>query len=426
MDKKTIISFFVLGTFVFGETLDTLYKNKNYKECYKNSQELIEQNFENESTNLYYGMCAFELRKFKESIEVLERVLILNENNQRARLELAKSYMALKMYENAKFELQIVLKSNPPESVKTNIEKFLEVIEQKSKQHSYSLVFNIRTGYDSNINASATKEELESLYPNTTSIGEVKANYFNQTFFFKHNYTPRSTNKTAWENSFLAVNQNNFEKTDNANGDDYDYSYFKLISTPVYFSKNYLFKPNFFLSNLFYAGDNLLYTYGLNPTLKYSLDKDTILGVSAQYYQKRYHENIDLNKELDYYDTVLKYTKLFGNDIVELKGMYSKENAVRESSSYVSKDGLGIAFSYLKNMKPWSLSFSSNYTQYDYTNNRDDIQRGVSSSATYDINKQLSLGISLSYQENSSNLIQFEYSKTTAGLMLSYKTKGLF
>jgi hypothetical protein len=388
-------------------------------------------------------MCSLELKQFKEAVEVLERVLILNDNNQRARLELSRAYMALKMYENAKYELQKVLASNPPQSVKDNVEKFLGAIERQSKEHSYSLMVSITSGFDTNVNASATKEDLiagiESTDDSTTVFqddgnftgGEVDAYFLGETLFFKHNYTPRNSNQTAWENSFLAVNQSNFEKDNKDEADEYDYSYLKLITTPVYFAKNYLFQPNFFVSQLYYSGSSLFHTYGLNPSFNYSLDNSNYMGISAQYYKKKYYGQENNDKELDYYDAVLKYTKAYQNSMVEFKGLLSKENALRESSAYTSRDTRGISLNYLTKLKPWTISLSSGYTKYKYkpdsnTEKRYDRVQSLYGNVMYDIDKGISLGLSFSYQKNRSNLVQFEYSKTTAGLMLIYKTKGLF
>ena len=80
----------------------------------------------------------------------LERVLAAQPNNHSARLELARAYFILEEYARARQEFEAVLALDPPASVVSKIDRFLNAIRRKEGRYrttgSGSRVYPIRNG----------------------------------------------------------------------------------------------------------------------------------------------------------------------------------------------------------------------------------------------------------------------------------------
>ena len=414
--------------------IENIYESGQFQKCYDISNEQMKNDFTDEKANLYFGMCAYSLGKYKESVETLERVLIINEENQRGRLELAKSYMALKMYEVAKNELLIVLQTHPPQNVKINVEKFIDYIDKQSKQNSYSLVASLSSGYDTNTNASQSAEALQSIYPNSTSIGEVDAYYLNETLNFSHFYRPRNNEHFLLQNNLLFANQNNFDNNSKTNENEYNYSYVKVTTSPSYLSQDFKISPNFFVSRLTYGNKSLLNTVGLNPEFSYIVNKNLKVDLSTQYYQKNYFNQSDYGKELEHYDGAISINYFNGNDMLFGKITVANENKKYDSlENFIDKNSVNINGGYNFSNNKYTGGFGISYLKSSYDDNallslskREDTTRSYFGTLNYRVNENLDFGIMISKQINDSNEISAEYSKLTTGLVLTYKTRGLF
>ena len=114
--------------------------------------------------DLQYGVAAVDVGLFSEGIFALERVTMNEPANNYARLELARAYFAAQEDERAKVEFERVLASNPPAEVRENIRPYLDTISARESRRRavWRGSMDIRTGYDSNINAS-TDDDLSSL-----------------------------------------------------------------------------------------------------------------------------------------------------------------------------------------------------------------------------------------------------------------------
>ena len=114
--------------------------------------------------DLQYGVAAVDTGFFSEGIFALERVIVAQPDNQYARLELARAYFAAQEDERARAEFERVLASNPPTEVRNNIRPYLDTIiaRESSRRAVWRGSLDLRTGYDSNVNA-ATEDDLSFL-----------------------------------------------------------------------------------------------------------------------------------------------------------------------------------------------------------------------------------------------------------------------
>ena len=133
-------------------------------QAYELALEMLEQWEGEPAFDLQYGVAAVDTGFFSEGIFALERVIANQPDNDYGRLELARAYFAAQEDERAKVEFERVLAANPPAEVRNNVRPYLDtIIARESRRRAvWRGSLDLRTGYDSNINAS-TDDDLSYL-----------------------------------------------------------------------------------------------------------------------------------------------------------------------------------------------------------------------------------------------------------------------
>lgn len=120
--------------------------------AYEIFTDLLKKEPGNERINFAYGMTCFALKDYSRARLAFERVLYINRGNDRARLELARTYLASGQLDLAKEQFELVLTRNPPESVQKNIQAYLEQIKRGTKRWSFSTRVDLGAFMDDNVN----------------------------------------------------------------------------------------------------------------------------------------------------------------------------------------------------------------------------------------------------------------------------------
>lgn len=127
-----------------------------------------------------FGLAAIHAGHHSEGVLALERHLSVIPANDRARLELARGYFELGDYLRARQEFEFVLKYNPPQEVRANIERYFEAMqtrESASRPSSARRYLEFGGGYDTNVNAGTFNSVINLptpvviVDPNSKSIG---------------------------------------------------------------------------------------------------------------------------------------------------------------------------------------------------------------------------------------------------------------
>lgn len=111
--------------------------------------------------DFYYGVAAIDTGHVNEGLFALERVLLAQPNNLRARLELARGYFLLREDSRARQEFAAVLAQDPSEQVKANIQRFVDAIRLREGRYrpSSSAYVEFGMGHDTNV-SSATDASI--------------------------------------------------------------------------------------------------------------------------------------------------------------------------------------------------------------------------------------------------------------------------
>jgi len=121
-----------------------------------------------------YGLAAVDAGFIGEGVFALERYLQSRPEDLRARLELARGFYYLEQYDRARDEFDRVLAAQPPEQVRENVERFLDLIRHRESRYRTTTGYflEVGAGYDSNIN-NAPKDD--SFYAPAIGAGEIAA-----------------------------------------------------------------------------------------------------------------------------------------------------------------------------------------------------------------------------------------------------------
>lgn len=105
--------------------------------------------------DLLLGIAALDAGRPTEAVFALERVLAVQPNNQRAKMEMARAYYDAGENEASKQEFNSVHKSQLPPDVQKTIDKYLAAIDTRISNQKRQINFYIAgsAGYDSNVNA---------------------------------------------------------------------------------------------------------------------------------------------------------------------------------------------------------------------------------------------------------------------------------
>lgn len=123
--------------------------------------------------DFYYAQLQLHDGNTREAIFALERVLILQPEQHRARLDLARAYFANNNLVRSRTEFERVLATDPPAQVRSNIQAFLDRITaiERARDRQFTLFAGFEAGYDTNINGGGKQED--QLDPNLLGLTDL-------------------------------------------------------------------------------------------------------------------------------------------------------------------------------------------------------------------------------------------------------------
>jgi len=117
----------------------------------------IEQRAGSPDYDLLLGIAALESGQPTQAVFAFERVLVIEPDNTRARLELARAYYEMGENEASREEFTYARSQQVPQSVQQTIEEYLTAIDTRlrrgTQQSRLNFYLQIRGGYDSNVNS---------------------------------------------------------------------------------------------------------------------------------------------------------------------------------------------------------------------------------------------------------------------------------
>ncbi|EDZ62940.1 protein containing Tetratricopeptide repeat (TPR) domain [Sulfurimonas gotlandica GD1] len=303
--RKIVILLVGLSVFLFGselmESTDSKYEQavKSYKEKdFKNSYEILSKIYisklSDAKLNFYLGRSAFETGNYEVALAAFERVEMLDPANLGNKLEMARTYFMLKMYEDSELAFKEVLENpNIPQNLRTNIELYLsKVTKVQQKSFTYATV-NLDWVYDSNVNYGSIDSQYNintGTLPGTPEQSDRALQVYAD---IVNIYDLGDKNGFAFKNRFTLFLKD-YQKLD-----AFDVAYIGYSPSLLYKETKYLVEFVLGLDVLNLADKEYLRTVGFTPRFEYS-HTNTLRSISHIKYQKKYFSQsaqYDLNSD---------------------------------------------------------------------------------------------------------------------------------
>ena len=325
------------------------YKSKDFKATYKILSKLYLQNLSDANLNFYLGRAAYETGHYEVALAAFERVEILDSGNLRNRLEMARTYFMLKMYEDSQNAFKYVLENpNIPNSVRTNIELSLSrVLKVQQKSFTYARVM-ADILYDSNINYGS----LDDYQYGGGTLGKVDAVsdtalqvYANITNIYD----------TGDKGGIGVKNSLSFYLKDYMSENDYNVGYLSYAPSLLYKDINYMAEFVLGVDIMTLGGEKYLYTMSLMPRVQYKHTPTLSSILFFKYQDKNFFE--DAQEDLD----ASRYEISYGLQDILTPRSYLQGNIALINETKVRGANLNVDFNEFKVDVNYANQFTSKY-----------------------------------------------------------------
>jgi len=394
-----------------------LYDEQSYQEAYRAFSVLVEQDYSSIDYSFYLAQAAAKLNKHKEAITAYERILILQPNHIRSKLELGKLYYQLQEYTLSKSYFSSAQNDRIPETVRLNISRYLEKIEKQSRLGSLNgaLVFGL--GYDTNVNSApyASSWFVPVFGADFTNTTETVENAYHQEMALLNHYYD-STKKYGFgiKNSLLAYNKSIPGES------DYNILYLRYKPSLVFSTKNYKIDAAIQFDTMYYGGKAYLENYGLTPNITHQINPSAQLSAHLKLFKKNYLRTEDQGRDANYVEGGVTYQKLLNNRTAwHIDTMLIQERKESGNLTDVSNDMFalkaGVNYQYSTGIRIGGElgAFQKNYLDDSvfFLNKRQDNNIKIALDVSKILDKDLSLQTRAERIQNSSNQAAYEYTK---------------
>ena len=433
MLRSFIIILFVLPIYLFAFDAKQIYtkamvayKAKDFQTSYRLFSKLYLTKLSDVKLNFKLGKSAYETGHYEVALAAFERVEMLSPTNLRNKLEKARTYFMLKMYEDSELLFKEVL-ANPmiPKNVQRNVELYLAKVKKvQQKSFTYATI-GIDWLYDSNVNYGS----LDNTYNiGTTTLPtskeqvdralQVSANIVNI-------YDIGDTGGFALKNNISIFIKD--YKVQN----DYDMKYLAYMPSLVYKYTKYTAEMLVGVDTMTLAKKLYLKTYYLMPKLEYAHTHNVKSMIYIKYQRKYFQQDAQYN--LNSYHYELSY----GLQDILTPRSYVQANliAIQENKDHGTR--VDVDYREYNLNATYTNQFTSTYggsinaeikqrnyrdTSTLFNSKREDVSRTISGSISAKILKSLSFNIKALYNKVDSNQNVFAYQKYTlsAGIVKTF------
>jgi len=377
------------------------FKEKDYKRAYWLFKLLSNKTLNDPNINYYLGRSAYELAKYDEAIIAFDNILFQNADNIKIKFELAKVYLAISQFKEAKkYLLEIKSASKISPNFLKIINKYIEISENKMKKHFISGVLITGIEYDSNVNNRSSFD----VYNQTYNVPELKNDTEDESALAYNlvgvvNYAHKIDNNIYDKHNFMLYIKKMFDSKYNDREISL-ISYNPLLN--VRYSNKLEIDYSAFIDNMWVGNINTLTTYGLNPKIKYSYKNNIRLNGYLKYQVKKHKQDKDKPKDSTFKEigflVSYLYSEIFSSTFSVILSTEDKTNTntqMIDNNSYL----YSITGNYVYNE---NLFFSPllSYKEVRYS----DLHSLYN---IYEKQKEYKIGVSSTYLYDAKTLIQF-------------------
>ena len=312
--------------------------NEALEQQYEEAFQVLFQDPGNLEKTFKFAVLAVEIGNFESAISSLERMLLVNPDLPRVRLELGVLYFRLGSYQIAKAYLNRALEGpSVPDSVRERVEVFLAEIEKRLSQHAWSDSFYTGLRLQMNANAGPATPAVRANGADATLSDQFLKKRDENIFAsgsLKHTYDFQTQNGAILESGFTGyASQQRREKT-------LDLTLISIETGPRFATSPGLltdstYRPYATFTVVGLEQARYLTTYGLGLSGTKTINSKLAASANLERKKKKYRTSnsrptADLqNGSATSLELGLRYART-KNDRVSLTGQYTSTDALEE------------------------------------------------------------------------------------------------
>lgn len=426
--KKGLLIFSIMVSVLFAKTpyeeAISAFKNKNYKKAFEIFDKNRASYYNNTLYNYYYGLSSYMMGKYELALSAFERILFDNPNHHYAKFQLAKTYLKLYMYEDAKNEFEDLLDDPTfPNEAKPKIKQYLKIAKKYIKNSTINATVGVGVYYDSNINKTPESEKVFIPSFNTyVTSSSTKEDFYHQEFLsLKHSTDIFGRGKWSLSNDVFVLNKGYFKEKDENS------LYLGYYPTLSYKTSSYVASIMTQVMKAYKGGHGYQTAYFISPSIDFLIFNDIKTTLKASYSLQRYD---DINKK-EYDSHTTEGSIAFSNIKIKniypsFKFTYGKElkryNQRTDVSNKYGSAELSVLFPLNSSLfARWTNKYEmKHYIDYNrfFQNRRKDDLITSKIALTYQLSPTFIGELYYAYHHNNSNQSLYDYEKSSAGLAI--------
>jgi len=380
--------------------------------------------------DLWCGVAAVDVGRAGEGTMSIERYVLKNPGDARARLELARAYFYAGDDVSARREFEAVRAVDPPEDVRAGIDRYLEALKARESHYkpSFRGYVEAGVGYDSNVNAGVAQADiaLPVLGPVTVAnFGVKQSDGFGWLAGSVQLNRPIAPGVAIY-GGLAANGQFNFSKT------DFNIAQGAVSLGASWQNGRHTYYGTYSHGELAVGGDRYRHSDGVALEWRYALSELATTSVTPQYARIGY-SGLNEARDSDFYGGTVSLRKIWLTNwqpVLNLSAVGGREENRRDRDD-LSRDVYGVSADVTVSPLPrWAINaaFSFQRSRYDgpipllgFTRSDDNYSGSVG--VLYFITRDLSVRLEGQFYRNDSNLALFQYDRTVVAGKLRYDFK---
>ena len=370
----------------------------------------------------WIGTSAMKIGQTDLAIESFQKMLAIDPELHRVRLELAATYFSVGRFEEAKQELERVKAASPPPEVQANIQRMLAAIENRTQKSFWNLRASAGLLFDTNINAGPGQRELE-VVGGTLNLDELSSQLGDQgtlvEVFGNLNYDIGEQRGLMWNTSGSFFNKAYL------NYSQFNFMLMDISTGPWWVRQRDVFKLPLGFTFTQYGSDSLYNAFKVLPSYEYNFSqtfslRGSYLVRNINYYDSQNSELDNLTHRID----LRPFFYLKGRQHI-ISGLVGYENSDADADRWSYNTPL-LGVSYLGNFPTRTevyLSYQWFRREYDgtpllYEQDREDTRSMFRVAVSQRFFKHLFWSVTFNYIDNESNadLYTFDQKAFTVNL----------
>jgi tetratricopeptide (TPR) repeat protein len=398
-----------------------LFKAGKFKEAQEVLQRAFEANPGDRNVNWFLGRAAYEAKDFETAAMAFERMLVLEPKALRVRLELARSYFMLGLYDLATDEFTKVMNTNPPAAVQVNVNRYLDLIKRGKKRHYFSGLVNVSTHWDTNPRAAPANEDIKTVLGDVLldpTAQEEDDTFQSATVALQHKFR-------LGEEGFFFKSSALLYGTMYDDLDEQNVMFASGRAGLAYEQKEQAYELNFHYDHLTKDDDEYVNIRGLTLSATRVFTPQYIGNVTLRGDKKKYRPPLTF-KDAETRDVTGRLVMIYGPNRVFPNVGYEVEEAEDDTESYTN---LHMGIGYQREL-PWGLvaAVSYGFRLMEYEDEQDifgearhDEIHDFGASLTKKIGKHFEVQASYAWTETYSNIEIYEYDRGLLSVGVNFK-----